>query len=205
LLTQENIVPFDNLPGAIGIGFQSKKLQNYYLISEGKIRTIDFFSNVPPEAKINTRLNSINLILPPSSDFTYCIPYPQSPNKSLVVASILYKKLNQYNPTEFAVIDLINNKINFVSNSFLSRSIDSIAWSDDSQYFAILMHESKSTFGLMSLLSSMSGHPVRKNNYFLSVYRKTGECLFNIKIAENYIGTSGEIIWSHYCPKSIFN
>jgi hypothetical protein len=195
LLTQENISPFNNLPGNIGIQFKSEKSQHSYIISEGEIREITRPFSAPPEARINTRLNTINLDLPVSPDFSYCIPYLQSPDKSRVVASILYKYSNLYNPTNFAIIEINNASVTFIKDPYESRFIDSIAWSHDSQYFAVLRHESKITFGLLSLLSSISGHPIRKRDYFLSIYRKTGESLINIEIAENYIGTSGEIIW----------
>ena len=181
------------LPGKIFLGFKTSKRSWNFSLDNGKLLEINAFPEQPNSVNVeNFKIDN----LPFESDMHYRGPYLVSADKSLVVAGIEYKGANLYLSSDFIIADLKEKKILFKSKSKEPRIIEKIAWSPDSKYFAIIQKSEKSLFSLKNILSSMVGHPVRSNIYYLKIYDRLGQIYGQSEIASGLIGSYVELLWS---------
>jgi hypothetical protein len=158
------------IAGEIGVSFRTNRKQWSFIISNGGLAPINDLPDAPDEAKIITAKQEATSLLSKVDGVEYSGLYLVSPDKTTVVIGIMYKDSDAYNPTDFVLGNIKENVVIYKRKAESLRFIDSIAWSPDSRFFAILDHSSKLKFDLISIISSISGHPVRKKNYNLEVY-----------------------------------
>ena len=183
---------------AIGLKFIDSEVgKNYhYSILKGKL-TLREVSPFPPSILeqipwIYTKKDVPNG-LPVIEGFSYYGAYQLSQDDSIFALSISLN--NDFVPKEFVLISSSTNAILFQRKSDHPLSVKSLAWSPDSNLLAVLDSSTSRSFGFMSILSAMAGHPVSIYSFYLSVYDRKGQLLVTTKIASGIVGGGCQVFW----------
>jgi hypothetical protein len=136
------------------------------------------------------------LPLPEDPDFSYLGPYLLSPDKNKAIASVSFKKSENYGPYSYVLGDLAASKIVAVRKD-AELFVDAVAWSPDSKFVALLRKKQVSVLhGPMEILSACAGHPVQYSDYFLEIIDAQGKLVARTKVAGPTAGTWGEVVWT---------
>ena len=186
---------FARLPGTLFINFKTAKSNWSFSITHGKFLKTDAFPGLSTRAQAPA-LNDFDISnLLSETDMYYRGPCLVSADKSLAVAGIEYKGANLSLSSDFIIADVKDNKILFKRKSSSLRIIEDIAWSPDSEYFAVLQKNEKAVFSLEGIVSSMAGHPVRSNTYYLQIYNRQGQIYAQSEVASRLVGSSVKLFW----------
>ncbi len=184
------------LPGIVGLKITRKDEQSYYAIREGVIVEVSSLPIASKEshASISPRHVSYGYEL---SNFEYRGSHLISPTGSVVVASVVGKNSHDVRPHHFVVIDLGKRKIDKIVELSEERTIKGIAWSKDSEYFALLSSSAGSSFSLslVNLFSAMSGHPVSVTDYFLEIFDRNARHIATVNVITGLTSGSVEVTW----------
>jgi len=189
----------ESLPGKLSIGFGSMDHHWNYSVIKGKLKSMPNLRKAPEESMIGTApLGGATGILPDEKDLYYNRPYLISPDNSLIVAGIDYKKQSTGCPTDFVLASVKDGRIVSKRGYENFRSIDGIAWSPDSKYFAIVQSTERPCFCILSILAYSLGHPARTGTYSLLIYDRYGDLYVQSKIVSGMGGSGGYLysfIW----------
>lgn len=184
-----------NIHGAVGIRIITYEKQIAYLITNGKLSIIDQLPDPPIPSHQNPELHGDNYnFLPDSIDYEFQGPQLISPDKDFTVVSCVRKKMPPHRADIFVVIDNKSNKI--INEVTMEKHIviKGIAWSPESDKFAILTSQTIIPFQ-WNFLRALSGHPTNSSDYYLSFYKYNGALLFGKKIISSLIDATPKIIW----------
>jgi hypothetical protein len=73
--------------------------------------------------------------------------------------------------------------------------IDSLAWSPDSKWIAVLKHSSRTGYGPIDLIALMAGHGVPYMTYYLDVIDLSGNLVAHTKLTSEVKGSWGWLVW----------
>jgi hypothetical protein len=123
--------------------------------------------------------------LPAIEGFEYHGPYRLSPDKSLMLLSITPAK-GGYVPRDFALVQMKSKK---------KYIVEDIAWSQDSNMYAVLDKSSRWSLGIPGIFFYLLGHPIDVGKFYLSIYDRKGNLLLRTKIATGVLGGNGQVSW----------
>ncbi len=132
--------------------------------------------------------------MPNIRDFEYHGPYRLSPDNSLMFLSIAPIS-GAYVPMDFVLDQIVIKEVIFQRKSNKKYLVRDIAWSPDSNMFAVLDVSSKISHGILGLISFIFGHPVDVCKFYLSIYDRKGNLLVKTKVASGVLSGSGRVSW----------
>ncbi len=182
--------------GQIELKFVGSKKYWHYSIMDGKLllrATKDF-----PPAHLDMRpyiqfTDQAPKDIPNVEGFEYHGPYRLSPDKSIMFLSVRPEKDRYISAREFVLLEMQRKEILLQKRN--DKIIEDMAWSPDSSMFAVLDKSTRRSHGLMSIISSMAGHPVSVCRYYLSIYDRDGNLLISTEVASGLIGGGGQVSW----------
>lgn len=192
---------FTKIPHIVGIEFagpREGKCWKYDLI-KGELLLRDVWSCPPQWIKREPFYidfpNDVPKGLPTIDGYTYHGPYSISPDNSFIAISLSPNKygLNCV-PVDIALIQFE------VKNILLQTKKDdsfiiSIAWSFDSNFFAVLESQGKRLYGFKESIYALSGHSIDEFTYHLSIYDRKGNLLVRSKVASGLVGGNARVFW----------
>ena len=122
-------------------------------------------------------------------------PFALSGDKRYLAAAMDLKPPRNSAPQHLAVVRTPGGDLVYESGSDGSY-VESIAWSPDSKYVAVLRTTKSKKIGSPSdILSSTFGHPVQYNDYWIEVIDLNGKRVARAQIASDVKASWGEIVW----------
>jgi hypothetical protein len=185
---------FAELPGQIKAEFVGSDKYWHYSIVNGELllRTVKDF----PPAHLEKRpyidfAKDVPNGLPKIEGLEYYGPYRLSPDKSLMFLSLSSE--GGYVPKDFAVIQMEEKELLFQRKN--NHKIEDVAWSPDSNMFAVLSQSFRIHLGISGIFAFMVAHPVLVCKYYLSIYDRRGNLLITAEVASGLIGGGGQVSW----------
>jgi hypothetical protein len=130
--------------------------------------------------------------LPKIRGFEYYGPYRLSPDSSLMFLSLSSEEEQFYHPY-FVIIQTEKKEAIFQGRS--NNQIEDIAWSPDSNMFAVLDKSSRWSFGITGILFYVLAHPIDVGKFYLSIYDWKGNLLVRTKVASGVLVGDGRVSW----------
>jgi len=130
--------------------------------------------------------------LPKIRGFEYYGPYRLSPDSSLMFLSLSSEEEQFYHPY-FVIIQTEKKEAIFQGRS--NNQIKDIAWSPDSNMFAVLDKSSRWSFGIPGILFYVLAHPIDVGKFYLSIYDWKGNLLVRTKVASGVLVGDGRVSW----------
>jgi len=182
------------LPGRIKVEFVDSEKYWEYFIAKGEL-VLGGVKDVPPahleiQPYIYFAKDTPNW-LPKIEGLKYYGPYRLSPDKSLMFLSLSSK--DAYIPKDFVLIQMEGIKLLFERKN--CHWIEDMAWSPDSNMFAVLNMSTRLYFGVSGILSFVLRHPVMVCKCYLSIYDKRGNLLINAEVASGLLAGGGRVYW----------
>jgi hypothetical protein len=144
--------------------------------------------------------------LPEVKGYQYIGPFSVSPDNSIALLSITpesYRWPTEY-PMDIVLIEMGTKIVVFQTNHNNVRyQVKDVAWSPDSNLFAVLYDSFERYHGPLGLIGSLLGHPVEKHTYYLSIYNHKGNLLTQSRVAYGLLTGWGNIRFSSWRSKEI--
>ena len=186
---------FARLPGAIGITIKNESNAWYYTIYRGYVARVDSLPKPPAEAasvlKLTLRFPDE---LPMPVGYVYWGPYLKSPDGVHVAVSTAEAR-HTAGARGLVIVQQSTKKVSLVWNGRENRYIESLAWSQDSRFIAILRSSSRTGYRPSDLVALASGHGVPYMTYYLDVLDLDGNTLAQTKLASDVRGSWAWIVW----------
>jgi hypothetical protein len=181
------------LPGKIGITLKNASGESHYVIQQGKFLKIDSLPRPKPEAATILRKS----LDPPAgllsqTGYVYWGPYLASPDGRYMAASIATERPALGSPG-FVIVDKQANKTIALSKGEDNIYIESLAWSPNSQWVALLKASSQLTT-LDRFLISLTGHADPRITWYLEVINLAGDVVVRSKLID-LRGSWGWLVW----------
>jgi hypothetical protein len=186
---------FATLPGKIGVTIENGSEKWHRIISQGSLIKIDSLPEAPNEAsaiKIGWVYGATGL--PQQQGHDYRGPYLVSPDKRYVAASIAVAP-SAPGPGELVIVETQTNKTIAKMGGSEKRYIDSIAWSPDSKWIAVLKHSSTKGTSPVDLIGQMFGHYDLYMTFYLEVFGLTGDLVVHSKLTVDLRSSWGWVVW----------
>lgn len=186
---------FSALPGEIGIALFGSDTTVQVLIRHGKITPARQTIRAPQEATGMVAPRGATM-LPDRTDEYYQGPYAFSSNGRYVAASVIGRRPKAALPQAFVIFDQQMKRDIARVTLDGKELLRALAWSPDSTRVAILKSTSRGKVSFYNFLSSLSGHPVPYDTYFLDIYDLDGKIVAQTKLIEDVRAGWGEITWT---------
>jgi hypothetical protein len=185
----------NNIHGVIGVKIFSYEKPGNYVFKNGKIYKSETLPEPPIPSHQNPELSGDNYnFLSQPNEYKYVGPELISPDGTITVVSCINKNTPLHAADTFLLIENKQNKIIYKEAMDKQFSIEGIAWSPRSDIFIILTLRSKDVIQ-WNILRYLAGHPVNSSDYYLSVYKKSGQFLFKKRIISSISDGYAQIVW----------
>ena len=185
----------ERLPGAIRIGVSDGGEQKKIEIRSGTIKPLAEPIGATKESRGSSSSGGATM-LPDRPDVEYKGPYVFSPTRRYVAAAVIDSGSQLFYSSAFSVVDVSDKKVIATIKGDTKEAVSALAWSPDSEAIAVLRTiEYPSGFSIRSVISSMSGHPMRSETYFLEIYDRSGQRRARAKLAERVPQSLAEMAW----------
>ena len=188
-----------DIRGRIGIRASTSEEDRVFIIEKGNLTKVtkDSFPNPSKLSHRNTAPSRDGYtFLPKQTGFDYAGPQLISPNGDFTVASCIKEKKDENTAKSFVVVENKSQKTLYKETISDNAKIEGIAWSPESDIFAILSFQSRgSDFSLKNIFSSISGHPGVSMDFYLSFYKNNSQFLFKTKIISRLNSGGASIVW----------
>lgn len=190
------LAAFGGLPGRIGVTIRSTDSKAWrFEIREGKLSRANDLPAAPRSATSVGVGVEKPAGVPERGDLVPRGPFALSGDKRYLAAAMDLKPPRDSAPQHLAVVRTQGSEIVYESGKDDSY-VESMAWSPDSKYVAVLRAvKSKRMGSPLDILSSMFGHPVQYNDYWVEVIDINGKRVGRAPIANDVKASWAEIVW----------
>jgi hypothetical protein len=132
--------------------------------------------------------------IPNVQGFEYHGPYRLSPDKSIMFLSVSPRQ-NPYYARDFVLIEMKKKEVLFQEKSSNENLVEDIAWSPDSNMFAVLKVSRTRSYNILGIIFLILGHPDEVCKYHLSIYDRNGNLLLRTPVASGMVNGDGRVSW----------
>lgn len=181
-----------SLPGRIGIAIHGRHSLTQGVLVGGVLEQPHESIKAPAED-----LESILVTLSPRPEGYLRRPYSLSPDRRYVAAGLEAQTPRTAIPHRFVIIDRGTNRDRAIISFEGPEAVKGLAWSPDSSLVAALSLTERGRISLMNTLSAISGHPVRYNTYYLTIYDISGRVVARTRLAEDVPASVTHLVWTN--------
>lgn len=194
----ENFAIYAKAPGRLFIVLHDTNVADWRIqIVKGQVSKVAALPLTARQASSARRRAAGPPVIPRQKDLEPTEPFAYSPDKNYVVSGMDLKPPHESLPHELVMVRLNDQKILFREVGKQS-SVEAVAWSPDSAYFAILWRAPSGTVirSPMDILSAMSGHPVPYSDFWIEIVGVREGSLGRVEIASKVGGSWGTLVWT---------